>query len=127
MTRPRRPVTLLVALALCFAAGCGDNEPGEPADSGITSGGGSAQTQQTQAGGGAAEARSTFANTCGGCHTLKAAGTNGNVGPNLDELKPDQQLVRETIRRGPGVMPENLLEGAEADAVAKFVADNAGR
>jgi mono/diheme cytochrome c family protein len=117
-----------VALALAFGAGCGGGEPGEPADSGVTSGGG-AQTQQTQtqAAGGGAEARTTFANTCGGCHTLKAAGTNGNVGPNLDELKPDEQLVVQTIKRGPGVMPENLLQGAEAQAVAKYVAENAGR
>jgi cytochrome c6 len=129
MTRSRRPATLLVALALAFAAGCGgDDEPGEPADTGVQ-GGGSAQTQQqdtqTQAAGGA-EARSTFANTCGGCHTLQAAGTNGEVGPSLDELRPDEQRVRNAIRQGPGQMPENLLQGAEADAVAAYVAENAG-
>jgi mono/diheme cytochrome c family protein len=128
MTRSRRPATLLVALALALAAGCGGDEPGEPADSGVTSGGGgSAQTQQqTQAAGGGAEAKSTFANTCGGCHTLKAAGTNGNVGPNLDELKPDQQTVLNAIKTGPAVMPENLLQGAEAEAVATYVSENAG-
>jgi mono/diheme cytochrome c family protein len=131
MTRSRRPATLLAALALAFAAGCGgDDEPGEPADTGVT-GGGSAQTQQqdtqTEAAGGGGAARSTFANTCGGCHTLKAAGTNGQVGPNLDELKPDEQRVRNAIRTGPGPMPENLLQGADADAVAKFVSENAGQ
>jgi mono/diheme cytochrome c family protein len=128
MTRSRRPATLLVALALAFAAGCGGDEPGEPADTGVQ-GGGSAQTQQqtqTQAAGGGAEAKSTFANTCGGCHTLKAAGTNGNVGPNLDDLKPDEQTVLNAIKTGPSVMPENLLQGAEAQAVAKYVSENAG-
>jgi mono/diheme cytochrome c family protein len=129
MTRSRWPATLLAALALALAAGCGgDDEPGEPADTGAAGGGG-AQTQETQtqtqaAGGG--EARTTFADTCGGCHTLQAAGTNGNVGPSLDEVQPDEEQVRNAIRQGPGVMPENLLDGAQADAVAAYVAENAG-
>ena len=39
-------------------------------------------------GGGAAAAKQTFiSNGCGGCHTFKPAGTNGNVGPDLDQLK----------------------------------------
>jgi mono/diheme cytochrome c family protein len=31
-----------------------------------------------------------FAATCGGCHILRAAGTTGTVGPNLDEVLPGQ-------------------------------------
>ena len=31
---------------------------------------------------------------CGGCHTLEAAGSSGNVGPNLDEAKPDHGARR---------------------------------
>ena len=34
--------------------------------------------------------------------------------------------IGRAIEQGPSVMPENLLQGAEADAVAKYVADNAG-
>ena len=37
---------------------------------------------------------------CGGCHTLKAAGSKGQVGPNLDELKPDQSTVERQVRHG---------------------------
>jgi mono/diheme cytochrome c family protein len=68
-----------------------------------------------------------FATTCGSCHTLEAAGTSGTIGPNLDELKPDVQRVMTAISTGPGEMPPNLLSGAEAQEVADFVAENAGK
>jgi mono/diheme cytochrome c family protein len=68
-----------------------------------------------------------FAETCGSCHTLAAAGTSGAVGPNLDDLQPDQALVLSTIQNGAGAMPAGLLEGAEAEEVAAYVAANAGR
>ncbi len=68
-----------------------------------------------------------FASTCGGCHTLAAAGTTGTVGPNLDDLKPDQATVQAAIQNGPGAMPANLLTGAQAQQVAAFVAASAGR
>jgi mono/diheme cytochrome c family protein len=68
-----------------------------------------------------------FASTCGGCHTLAAAGTTGTVGPNLDDLQPDQATVQAAIQDGPGSMPANLLTGAQAQQVAAFVAGSAGR
>lgn len=68
-----------------------------------------------------------FASTCGSCHTLAAAETTGTVGPNLDELAPDTQAVLEAIQSGPGAMPENLLTGEEAEQVARFIAENAGK
>jgi uncharacterized cupredoxin-like copper-binding protein/cytochrome c551/c552 len=40
------------------------------------------------------------ANGCGSCHTLAAAGTNGNVGPNLDQAKPSQAKVRLYVQNG---------------------------
>ena len=46
-----------------------------------------------------------FVTNCGGCHTLAAAGTNGNVGPNLDTLKPSYQAVTAQVTNGGGVMP----------------------
>jgi mono/diheme cytochrome c family protein len=67
-----------------------------------------------------------FASTCGGCHTLAAAGTTGTVGPNLDQLKPDQATVVGAIQSGPGAMPSNLLTKSQAQQVAAFVAANAG-
>jgi cytochrome c553 len=119
MTTLQRLLPALLASLVLAAAGCGGDDEGG-GDGGGGGGGGGSTEQQA---GGPAE---TFSSTCGNCHTLQAAGTEGQVGPNLDDLKPDEGTVREAIRQGPGVMPENLLEGAEADAVAKYVADNAG-
>jgi mono/diheme cytochrome c family protein len=71
-----------------------------------------------------------FASTCGGCHTLSAAETTGTVGPNLDDLKPDQATVQAAIQNGgagSGAMPANLLTGTQAEQVAAFVAASAGR
>ena len=118
MSLPRPALALLAALVLGLA-GCGGDDGG---DSG--GGGGAGATD----GGGqtASSPEERFANTCGNCHTLSAAGTEGQVGPNLDERKPDKDAVLKAIEEGPSVMPENLLQGAEAEAVAQYVADNAG-
>ena len=117
--RSSLPAAAVTALALAFGAGCGDDEPGTP----VTAGDEATPTQEQQA---AADGKQLFSDTCGGCHTLKAAGTNGQVGPVLDEVKPNEDVVLTAIQQGPGTMPENLLEGEEAEAVAKYVADNAG-
>ncbi len=119
MTSTRWAAVVLSASALAFGA-CGGDDEDSGGGAATTGGGGGAQTEQASAG------KSTFASTCGGCHTLSAAGTNGEVGPNLDDLKPDEETVLSAIERGPGVMPENLLQGAKAEEVAKYVAENAG-
>jgi mono/diheme cytochrome c family protein len=74
-------------------------------------------------------ARDTFKSTCGGCHTLKDAGTNGTVGPNLDTLSPHPDLARieQQIANGGAVMPAGLLKGAQATAVATYVEAVAGK
>jgi mono/diheme cytochrome c family protein len=77
-----------------------------------------------------------FAERCSGCHTLKAAGTQGsanralrNQGPNLDERAVTVDDVLFAIRNGGfsgAIMPQNILVGDEAQAVAEFVAEYAG-
>ena len=42
---------------------------------------------------------------CASCHTLRAAGATGTVGPNLDNSKPGQQVVIQFVTNGTGVMP----------------------
>jgi len=42
---------------------------------------------------------------CGTCHTLKDAGTAGQVGPNLDQLRPDPEKVVRAVTGGVGAMP----------------------
>ena len=66
---------------------------------------------------------------CGGCHTLKAAGSSGNVGPDLDQLKPSEPTVEHQVEVGGGAMPafKGRLSDAEIKAVAEFVAKNAGK
>ena len=73
--------------------------------------------------------REVFAEACGSCHTLRAAGANGFVGPDLDELRPSAEQVRQAIRTGGArndVMPSNLLVPRDARRVAAYVARTAG-
>jgi mono/diheme cytochrome c family protein len=79
-----------------------------------------------------------FVTNCGACHTLAKAGTDGVVGPNLDELlappsasAPDPATIKprvlSAINNGiAGRMPKGVLSGQQADEVATFVAQVAG-
>tara|TARA_B100000029_G_scaffold229034_1_gene226626 strand:- start:508 stop:813 length:306 start_codon:yes stop_codon:yes gene_type:complete len=60
---------------------------------------------------------------CGSCHVLKAAGSDGDIGPNLDELKPQVSQVILAVTNGIGVMPpwEGILTTQEIEAVAHYV------
>jgi mono/diheme cytochrome c family protein len=60
---------------------------------------------------------------CSGCHTLKAAGASGTVGPNLDEAKPDHALVVDRVTNGKGVMPsfKGQLSEQQIQDVAAYV------
>jgi mono/diheme cytochrome c family protein len=89
-----------------------------------------------------------FVTNCGTCHTLYAAGTDGNFGPNLDTTlapagPPSGPTAKQTITatRGrvsnainngvdgttPGRMPAGIISGQQADQVADFVAKVAGQ
>lgn len=94
--------------------------------------------------------QSLFQTNCGSCHGLYAAGTDGNFGPDLDELlapsgppsgstaeqtqaiEPIEGRVLSAIHGGvdgtaPGRMPGGIISGEQADEVAEFVARTAGR
>lgn len=96
-----------VASLALLASGCGDGTAGSLANE--------------------EPGKAIFAESCGGCHKLEAAGTTGTLGPNLDELKPTAAETRTAIRIGPGPMPDQILQGERERQVAEFVADNAGR
>jgi cbb3-type cytochrome c oxidase subunit III len=66
---------------------------------------------------------------CTGCHTLKDAGSTGNVGPNLDQAKPPESLVVDRVTNGKGPMPsfKGQLSDAQIQAVAKYVSSVAGK
>ena len=60
---------------------------------------------------------------CGACHALEAAGSDGQIGPNLDMLKPQIPQIINAVTNGIGVMPpwEGILTPEEIEAVAYFV------
>jgi mono/diheme cytochrome c family protein len=68
--------------------------------------------------------KEVFGHTCGTCHTLRRAGVRGGIGPDLDRVVLTTRQVREMIRTGSldTIMPRNLLVGADADRVARYVA-----
>jgi len=80
--------------------------------------------------------RELFVQHCGSCHTFDAAGTIGQIGPQLDDIAIDEADVLHAIRIGGGShshgaggrtgnMPRNLVTGKDAQDVAAFVAANA--
>jgi mono/diheme cytochrome c family protein len=87
----------------------------------------SSTTSSTPATGGKgdpAAGKTVFASAgCGGCHTLKAAGATGNVGPNLDDLKPPYDTVVHQVEVGGGAMPsfKEALSPKQIQDVAAFV------
>ena len=60
---------------------------------------------------------------CAACHTLADAKSNGEIGPNLNQIKPDIARVISTVTNGIGVMPpyKDLLSKEEIEAVAHYV------
>ncbi|HYY11864.1 MAG TPA: cytochrome c, partial [Kineosporiaceae bacterium] len=104
-----------LAVAALVLAGCGGGGNGggggDNGGGGGGSGSGSSSQQQTSTSGGgeaqpaSAQGKQVFTQNCGSCHTLKDAGTKGQVGPNLDTLKPNKPTVRHQVLTGGGPMP----------------------
>jgi mono/diheme cytochrome c family protein len=103
-----------VAIAALLAAACGG---------GSGNGGDSSSNQANSAG------AKVFADAgCKNCHTLKAAGANGTVGPNLDQLQPSAGLVTKQVNTGGGAMPsfKGKLSAKQISDVADYVSSVAG-
>ena len=66
---------------------------------------------------------------CGACHTLQAAGSTGNIGPNLDQLKPQISLIIYAVNNGIGVMQawDGILTQEEIEAVAYYIFNNTNK
>ena len=63
---------------------------------------------------------------CGTCHVLKSAESEGDIGPNLDQLKPKMSQIIMAVTNGIGVMPswEGILTKEEIEAVAYYVLES---
>jgi len=74
--------------------------------------------------------RELFGERCAACHTLAASNAVAQVGPNLDELKPNAKFVEATIKNGKsagnGQMPAGIYAGQDAKDVAAYVAKAVG-
>jgi mono/diheme cytochrome c family protein len=105
-TRVGLPLRLALIATAAVAAGCG-GDPEPPA-------------------GAARAGEQVFAEAgCGGCHTLAAADARGQVGPNLDTLRPGFEQVVNKVREGGDGMPAfaSRLPAREIESVAAYVAD----
>lgn len=117
-------VLALVALAV-VASGCGSQGISVPESQPV-----------------AYQGAEIFAEKCGGCHTIAAAGTTGSKpegeintkdrtnGPNFDQRKEDYDSVITAIRQGGfsgAIMPGNIVTGSDAKSVATFLAKYSGQ
>ena len=64
---------------------------------------------------------------CAACHSLLDAGSEANIGPNLNQIRPDVQRILMSVKNGAGVMPamEGILSDEEIEAVAHYVSISA--
>jgi len=124
-------LALLAALLLALgAAGCGGGEETTATPETVEG------TLPTETSGGAAgkgdpsAGKAVFETAgCKACHTLKDAGATGQVGPNLDEAKPSDDLVVERVTNGKGAMPsfKGKLTDKQIRDVAAYVSSVAGK
>ena len=131
----RRLLPLVFVLVL--AVGCSTSKPGEktaaPLPSTVQ---GTVPKEQTATvpaqykNGDPAAGKKVFLSAgCTGCHTLKDAGSNGTVGPNLDQAKPPLTLVVQRVTKGAGAMPSfkgQLTDKQIADVTAYVVSKSGG-
>lgn len=121
MTPGRLLSVLGCVAATAVASGCGSKSVSVPKDDSARTG------------------AELFATHCSGCHTLGVAGTQGSAtkirnrervdGPNFNTRPEKVDYVLYAIRNGGGsgaIMPENIVVGDEAKAVAEFLAKYAG-
>jgi mono/diheme cytochrome c family protein len=132
-----RAIAAAAAAALVVAiAGCGGDSSDTVEQETATAGAPEAPQVEQPLSAAERHGRDLFVANCGSCHTLDAAGTIGQIGPNLGDIALTEQGVLTAIRIGggrhskgaggrSGNMPPNLVTGQDAKDVAAFVAANA--
>jgi mono/diheme cytochrome c family protein len=128
---------LPLVLLLILTVGCSTSKPGEKTAAPLpTKVVGTVPKEQKATvppqykGGDATAGRKVFLSAgCTGCHTLKDAGSNGTVGPNLDQAKPPLSLAVQRVTKGAGAMPSfkgQLSDKQIADVTAYVVTKTGG-
>jgi len=104
--------SLIAFTAALVVAGCGGSDEGS-----------GTATPAASAG------KELFTQNCSNCHTLADAGTKGQVGPNLDQLRPGPDLVTSQVTNGGGGMPAfaNKLSADQIKQIADYVSSVAGK
>jgi mono/diheme cytochrome c family protein len=115
-------------VCVLIAGSCGDDDG---SDTQQTRASGTPESPETEQPLSEAQIRGSdlFVQNCGSCHTLDAAGTIGQIGPDLDDISITEEDILRAIEiggRGSGTMPRNLVTGKNAQDVASFVAVSAG-
>ena len=121
-------VAAFVSLSLSVSVADANGTSGKAAPAG---GSGSATTGSAPGGiaaeGAATEGKKVFTGgatpSCAICHALRDANATGNIGPDLDALKPDAARVRNAVQKGFENMPAfgHVLSAAQIDAVSQYV------
>ena len=121
----------LVVLTLASVEIFGESHSSEGEEAGHES----TPSETTGGGGGggggqgdAAAGKEIFVANCGSCHTLEEAGTNGNIGPVLDDVSVDFDGVVQQVTNGGGGMPafQGTLSEQQIQDVAAFVVASEG-
>jgi len=134
------PTAMLATLGL-IAAGCGSSGSSSSSSAPSQSTPPATQSTQTSTGGSssgsssgtgnATAGKAVFATNCASCHTLKDAGSNGTIGPDLDSLQPSFAAVQNQVINGGGPMPafgtQKILTTKEIDDVSRYVSSVAGQ
>jgi mono/diheme cytochrome c family protein len=122
--RPKHAVVACTAALVTLAVGCGR------------------EIEVPKSAGAVHDGAVIFNERCSGCHTLDAAGTRGSTpegkvkraertdGPNFNVRKETKDDVLFAIRNGGfsgAIMPANIVVGADAQKVAEFVSQYAGK
>ncbi len=107
---------LALSVILLSACGSGSNAPQNQGSAPPTGESGTTTEGQTAK----VDAATVYQTNCASCH---GQNLEGNVGPALNHigatLSKDQILS--TIKNGKGIMPANIIQGEEADAVASWL------
>jgi mono/diheme cytochrome c family protein len=123
---------LATLVSVGLISGCGGDANSTTAQATATAGAPEAPNQEQPLSAAEQHGRDLFVQNCGSCHTLDAAGTTGQLGPDLGDIPLNEEDVLTAIRTGGGEsshgaggrtgnMPRNLVTGQDAEDVAAFV------